>query len=263
VECSINGLKVYTSGNKSNTPIIFIHGFPHDHRMWDFQVEALKENYYCVSYDIRGLGESYIGDGQYTMEAFVWDLFSVIDGLHIENPIICGLSMGGYISLRAVEKEPDRFAGLILCDTRSESDNNDGKIIRSLAIDKINVEGVHAFVKDFVPKCFHHKTPKKFEEMYERILNISNSQNSLGVKGSLLAMLSRRDTTKSLKDIKIPTLVLVGRKDALTPPEVMKEISKNIKKSKFYIVPKAGHMSPLENPIFVNEKIEKFLKKNF
>jgi len=76
-------------------------------------------------------------------------------------------------------------------------------------------------------------------------------------------MLSRRDTTKSLKDIGIPTLIIVGKKDALTPPEVMKEMKQKINKSKFQVVPKAGHMAPLENPEFVNEKIEEFLEKNF
>ena len=263
MEYTINGLRVYTKGNKNNKTIIFIHGFPYEHSMWENQVEALKENYYCVSYDIRGLGKSYIGDGQYTMEAFVWDLYSVMDGLHIENPILCGLSMGGYIALRAMEKEGKRFSGLILCDTRSEADNNDGKIARSAAIDKVNVEGVKSFVNDFVPKCFHNKTPERMHEMYERILSITQSQNSVGVKGSLLAMLSRRDTTKSLTDIKIPTLMLVGKKDTLTPPEVMQEMSKKIKKSKFYVVPKAGHMAPLENPEFVNENIFRFLEKNF
>ncbi len=263
MEYSLNGLKVFTRGNKNNKAIIFVHGFPYDHTMWDCQVEVLRENYYCVTYDIRGLGKSYIGDGQYTMEAFVWDLFSIMDGLHIENPILCGLSMGGYIALRAVEKEQERFSGLILCDTRSESDNNDGKIVRSNAIDKINVEGVESFMNDFVPKCFHDKTIKGQTEMYENVLSVTKKQNSIGVKGALIAMLSRRDTTSVLKTFKIPSLVLVGKKDTLTPPDVMKKIAKTIKKSKYYVVPKAGHMTPLENPDFVNEKIIKFIEKNF
>jgi pimeloyl-ACP methyl ester carboxylesterase len=263
MEYSINGLRVYTRGNKNNTPIIFIHGFPYEHSMWDYQVDALKDDYYCVTYDIRGLGQSYIGDGQYTMEAFVWDLYSVIDGMHVENPILCGLSMGGYIALRAVEKEQERFRGLVLCDTRSESDNDEGKIARSNAIDKINVEGVESFVIDFVKKCFHPKTPKKLADMYNKILEKTKSQNSIGVKGSLIAMLSRRDTTSSLKKIKIPTLLLVGKKDTLTPPDTMKNMKKKIKGSKLYVVPKSGHMAPLENPEFVNEKINLFLEKNF
>ena len=263
MEYSINGLKIFTKGNKSKKPIVFVHGFPYDHSMWENQIETLKENYYCISYDVRGLGESYIGDGQYTMEAFVWDLYSILDNLHIDNPILCGLSMGGYVALRAVEKEKNRFSGLILCDTRAEADDNEGKIKRSNAIDKINVEGLDSFVNDFIPICFHPKAAERIPETIEQQLKIAQGHNSLGIKGSILAMVSRRDTTKSLKKIKIPVLVLVGKKDTLTPPEVMKKMAEKIKNSKFFIVPKAGHMAPLENPEFVNEKIENFLNKYF
>ena len=263
MEYSVNGLKVFTKGNKSKSPIIFIHGFPYDHTMWDFQVDHLKDKYYCVGYDIRGLGQSYIGDGQYTMEAFVWDLFSIMDTFHIENPVICGLSMGGYIALRAVEKDQKRFSGLILCDTRAEADDNNGKMKRSNAIDKINVQGVEAFTSDFVPTCFHSKTPERLSEIYQNQLNITGNQNSIGVKGSLLAMLSRKNLSKALKKFDLPTLLLVGEKDQITPPLNMKKIAGKIKKSKFYLVPKAGHMAPLENANFVNKKIEKFLRDIF
>ncbi|PID59990.1 MAG: alpha/beta hydrolase [Ignavibacteriae bacterium] len=263
METTINGLRVFTNGNKENQAIIFIHGFPYDHTMWDSQVAALSDEYFCVSYDIRGLGKSYVGDGQYTMEAYIWDLFSIIDKLNLEKPIICGLSMGGYISFRAVEARQELFGGLILCDTRSESDDNAGKIKRSLAINKINTEGLEAFVSEFIPNCFHPKTPKRLSEMYNRIFDITKNQNPTGVKGALIAMLSRKDTTKSLKKINIPTLVLVGTKDALTPPDVMKGIANKIKKSEFRKISKAGHMTPLENPEMVNYYIRKFLGKNF
>jgi len=99
----INGLAVYTYGNKKNTPIIFVHGFPLDNTMWKNQIKFLQKDYYCITYDVRGLGNSYVGDGQYTMEAYVWDLFSIINELNLNKPVLCGLSMGGYISLRAVE----------------------------------------------------------------------------------------------------------------------------------------------------------------
>ena len=171
--------------------------------------------------------------------------------------------MGGYISLRAIEQEQERFSGVILCDTKSESDNNKGKIVRSNSINKINVDGVDGFVSEFVPKCFHPDTPKKLRKMFNHVMTIAKQQNSIGVKGAQLAMLSRRNTTKSLKRIKIPTLVLAGEKDVLTPPKSMKKLAKNIKKSSFYIVPDAGHMTPLENPEFVNEKIIKFLSGKF
>ncbi|MEE9429625.1 MAG: alpha/beta hydrolase [Melioribacteraceae bacterium] len=262
MEITINDLKVYTNGNKTNPSIVFVHGFPYDHTMWEKQVEALQNSYYCVTYDIRGLGNSYVGDGQYTMEAFVWDLYSVMDELQLDKPILCGLSMGGYIALRAIEKEQNRFGSLILCDTRTEADNNEGKLKRSNAINRINVDGVEAFVNDFVPVCFHPNTKKKNSKMYKSILANCKTQNATGVKGSLIAMLSRGDTTKSLKNIKIPTLVLCGRKDTLTPVEIMEAMAKKIKKSKFVVVPNAGHMTPLENPNFVTKSIQSFLSKN-
>jgi pimeloyl-ACP methyl ester carboxylesterase len=261
MKLTINSLKVYTKGNKNNHPIIFIHGFPYDHSMWDNQIEVLKNSYYCISYDIRGLGESYIGDGQYTMEAFVWDLYSIVDELKLNKPTLCGLSMGGYIALRAVTKEQEKFGSLILCDTRSEADDNAGKLKRSNAIDKINVEGVESFVNEFVPGCFHPKIKERNNEMYEKVLTECKSQNPIGVKGALFAMLSRLDTTKALKNISIPSLILVGKKDALTPPKVMKQLADRILESQFVIVPKSGHMTPLENPEFVNKKILQFLRK--
>ncbi len=116
-------------------------------------------------------------------------------------------------------------------------------------------------MNDFVPGCFHPKTPDRLPETFHQHLNIAQKHNSLGVKGCLIAMLSRRDTTKYLNKIKIPVLLLVGKKDALTPPDMMERMAKKIKKGKLSVVPKSGHMSPLENPEFVNRKIEKFLEK--
>ena len=98
MKVSINSLSVNTFGDQNNQPIIFIHGFPYDHSMWENQINFLKEKYFCVAYDVRGLGESYVGDGQYTMEAYVNDLFSIINELKLKRPILCGLSMGGYIA---------------------------------------------------------------------------------------------------------------------------------------------------------------------
>ena len=257
----INGLHVYTKGNPKNKSIIFVHGFPYDHSMWNYQVEELSKRYFCITYDVRGLGKSYVGDGQYTMEAFVWDLFSVIDGMKLEKPVLCGLSMGGYISLRAVEIEQSRFRALVLCDTRSQADDNEGKLKRAMAINQINTEGLQAFVKPFVTNCFWNQTVKKNPELFNKVLANSLKHNPIGVKGGLIAMLSRTDTSKALKKFKLPTLVLVGKHDSLTPPETMQKMAKKIKKSDFYIVPKAGHMAPLENPDFVNTKLFKFLEK--
>lgn len=263
MEQTINNLKVYLEGDRENKSIIFLHGFPYDHTMWDQQINFLKNKYFCVRYDIRGLGKSPAGNGQYTMDSFVEDLFSIIDELELDKPIICGLSMGGYITFRALEIDQTKFSAAILLDTRTESDNNEGKIKRQNGIAKINKEGVISFVDNFVPTCFWDETIKNNSELYNRVLNKSRTSNAIGVKGSLIAMLSRTDTTDSLKNISIPTLVLCGEFDKLTPPNVMQKIADEIPNSKFVMVKNSGHMTPLENPKFVNKIISEFLEGNF
>ncbi|MBK8943876.1 MAG: alpha/beta hydrolase [Ignavibacteriae bacterium] len=263
METTINNLRVYLSGNEKNKSIIFIHGFPYDHTMWDEQVNFLKDKYFCVRYDIRGLGKSPAGDGQYTMDSFVEDLFSIIDELKLEKPIICGLSMGGYITFRALEIDQIKFSAAILLDTRTESDNNEGKIKRQNGIAKINKEGVISYVNNFVPTCFWDETIKNNSELYNTVLNQSRTSNAIGVKGCLFAMLSRTDTTDSLKKINIPTLILCGEFDKLTPPNVMQKIADEIPNSKFVMTKNSGHMTPIEKPDDVNLNINDFLDKIF
>lgn len=250
-------LSIFTKGNPQNEPIVFVHGFPYDHTMWDRQIAELKSNYYCVSYDIRGLGQSPIGDGQYTMESFADDLEFIIRELNLNKPILCGLSMGGYISLRSVERNQSIYSALILCDTRSEADNNEGKLKRAAGIKKINTIGIKEFVNEFVQNCFSPKSLKS--EEYFQTLKKSLNSDPVGVKGCLIAMLSRTDTTNYLSKIKIPTLILCGEDDRLTPPDVMQKMAEQIPNSKFVIVPDAGHMAPIENAEFVNSRIKRFL----
>ena len=263
MEIIINDLRVFLEGDNKNKSIIFLHGFPYDHTMWDEQVNFLKDKFYCVRYDIRGLGNSPAGNGQFTMDSFVDDLFSIVDELKLDKPIICGLSMGGYITFRALEIDQSKFSAVILMDTRSESDNNEGKIKRQNGIAKINKEGVIAFVDGFVPTCFWEDTIKNNPNLYNTVLNKSRKSNSIGVKGSLIAMLSRTDTTSTLKNISLPTLVICGEFDKLTPPNVMQIIADEIKDAKFVEIKNSGHMTPLEQPDEINKNIMTFLEGIF
>ena len=259
METSINSLKVFTSGEKENPSIIFVHGFPFDHSMWNHQVEALKDKYFCVTYDVRGLGASPDREGQFTLESFVDDLESIIQTLKLNSPVLCGLSMGGYISLRALERMPNNFKAAILFDTRPESDTNEGKLKRAAAIKLINTNGVEEFVSGFVPNCFSENFRKENRDNYLEIFERSMASNPIAVKGCLLAMAGRTDTTNSITNFNVPVLVLCGEEDKLTPPSVMESMARKIPGSKFKIVPNAGHMSPIENPIFVNKEISDFL----
>ncbi len=262
MKTTINNIAVFTEGNEENKPIVFVHGFPFDHTMWKAQVEALSKNYYCVLYDIRGLGESPASDGQYTMESFVDDLESLIDHMGLSKPVLCGLSMGGYISLRAVERMEEKLGGLILCDTKSDADTDEVKLKRAAGIKQINTTGVESFVEGFVPNCFSEIFIRRHQNDYAAVLSRSKQNSALGVKGCLLAMAGRTSTTGYLSKISVPTLVICGEEDKLTPPDVMMSMADKIHGSEFVVIEGAGHMAPVESPKEVNKHILKFLSKN-
>ncbi len=258
---TINSLSVHDLGEKDKQPIILIHGFPFNYTMWTSQIRALKKDYRVIAYDIRGLGKSYVGDGQYTMEFFVDDLFSLVHEMQLEKPVLCGLSMGGYIALRAVERDQSRFAGLILMDTKADADDDKGKLNRADGINKINVDGLDKFVDDLIPNLLAEESLKNMKSTVENITNVCKNNNATGVKGSLLAMLSRTSTVRYLKKIEIPTLVMGGSFDKLTPPPVMREMADKIKDSEYGIVPRAGHLSPVENSEYVNDMLCGFMNR--
>ena len=259
---TINNINVFTDGDNKNMPIILVHGFPFDHFMWDAQVTEFGGEYYCVRYDIRGLGSSPVGDGQLTMEMFVDDLEIIVNELKLEKPILCGLSMGGYISLRAAERMQKKFSALILCDTKSAADDNEGRLKRATAIQQINSGDFDGFVEAFVLNCFGEKFVRENNTEYRKIVERSKKNSPIGVKGCLLAMAGRTDTTGYLSKIKLPTLVVCGSEDKLSPPNVMKAIADQIPNSKFVIVEGSGHMTPIENLQMVNKSIKEFLLKN-
>jgi pimeloyl-ACP methyl ester carboxylesterase len=259
----VNGIAVYEHGDRTKTPIIFIHGFPYNSTMWSQQIKRLKENYYCIAYDVRGLGETPSGDGQFTMEMFVDDLFSIMDSLDLDRPIIAGFSMGGYITLRAVEREPDRFRAIILCDTKAEADDDAGRIKRAGAITAIDKEGIEEFASGFVAMTFSDDAPQRISEAYNATLEQAQKESPIGVKGCLLAMAARTDTSSVLDTVQVPTLLLVGEQDTITPPEVMQTMHDKIKDSEIVTIPGAGHMTTIENPEVVTQSIEEFLSKPF
>ncbi len=262
MERNINGLFVNIEGSENNRSIIFVHGFPFASWMWHNQINALSKDYRCIAYDVRGLGKSYVGDGQYTMEAYVDDLFMIMNELKLDKPVVCGLSMGGYIVLRALEREENYFSAAILLDTKPQADNDQTKLNRAAGINQINVEGLDKFVDTFVPDTFAEESRKDLKEIYNETIRRAKLNNPLGVKGALLAMLSRTSTESYLSKINIPVLSIVGNLDKLTPPQVMRNMSEKIPNGEFAIAPRSGHMTPLENPSFVNDLIRGFVNRN-
>jgi 3-oxoadipate enol-lactonase len=249
------------AGPRAGLPVVLVHGFPFDRHMWKPQIEALKERYHVVTYDLRGFGASGAGDCQYSIEYFVDDLIALLDHLKIPKAVVAGLSMGGYIALRAIERHPDRFRGLVLADTRSEPDTNEGKINRASQARSVKKDGMKKFADAFLPAAFHPETPARLPEVVRMIRTVIEQTSPLSAAGTLIALSARTDTTPSLYTINVPSLILVGQHDTITPPTASNAMKEKIRDSELYIIPGAGHLSNLENAEEFNRRLLQYLTK--
>lgn len=262
MEEQINGVRLYyvdAGIDSSKPPIVLIHGFPFSSEMWKPQIDFLKTKYRVIAYDIRGHGNSDDGDGQYTIEFFVDDLIALLDHLKIQKVTLCGLSMGGYIALRAVERNPERVASLVLCDTGPQADSNEVKIRRSANIKSVKTNGVKAFADNFIKAVFAPSSLKSKPFEVEAIRKIIESNSEVGICGTLLALASRTDTTDSLDLIRVPTLIMVGEEDKVTPPKLSEVMDSQISGSLLHVLKNAGHLSNLENSVDFNKYLSEFL----
>jgi len=249
-----------TEGPRNGVPVLFVHGFPFSRAMWAPQAAALKADHFVVTYDVRGHGASDPGDGHYSVELFVDDLVALLDRLHLKSAVAVGLSMGGYILLRAIERHPERFRGLVLADTRAEADGNEGKIRRARQAADVREKGLASFAENFLKGVLAESTLTGNPALVESIRSVILGTSPLAVAGTLIALAGRTDSSSSLYRIAVPTLVLVGRDDALTPPSASQAMKDKIPGAEMRVIPDAGHLSNLENPEEFTRHLSAFLQ---
>ncbi|MCX5795159.1 MAG: alpha/beta fold hydrolase [Elusimicrobia bacterium] len=247
-------------GPRSGLSIVLIHGFPFDHTMWRPQVQALKNHFRVVTYDVRGLGRSPLAGASATMESYVDDLFGLLDLLGLPAVALCGLSMGGYIALRAAERAPQRLQALILADTRSGADTEQARDNRIASIRGIEKDGLKPFADEFIKKAFAPRTLAENRPCVTFIRDTILRSDPQGVCASAAAIMSRTDTTPALARIRVPTLVVGGEDDALTPPASCQALASAIPGARFARIPDAGHLSSIENPRAFNRQMLEFLR---
>jgi len=263
MEIKVNGFVInYNLHQLESSPVVvFVHAFPLNQKMWEGQVKALRDKFSILTYDLRGFGKSEVGDGQYMFENHVDDFIELLLSLKIEKVIACGLSMGGYVLLRAYEKNPSFFHALILCDTRAESDGNEAKLRRNQMLHILKFHGKEKFIDEFVKTALSQKTFERNYEVVDFVKKLIYENDEKGIAGNLISLSTRTDTTSVLEKIDVPTLIIVGEDDALTPPALAREINLKIKESELVVIPNAGHLSNLENAEEFNRAILNFLQK--
>jgi pimeloyl-ACP methyl ester carboxylesterase len=259
----VNNINLGYSDHGAGLPVIFLHAFPLNKSMWDGDIQALlseaANRFRLVSLDWRGFGESEIADDVSTMELFADDVAGLMDALGIQKAILCGLSMGGYAAFAFLRKYPQRLAGLILADTRPGADTAEARANRENVARLAETEGAEAIANLQLPRLISDYTRQHHPEVEIRVRQMINAATPRGIAAASRGMAQRLDSMDLLASIACPTLVIVGEQDGLTPPDVAREYAAQIPGAQFALIPRAGHLSNLEQPEAFFSAIHTFL----
>jgi 3-oxoadipate enol-lactonase len=242
--------------------VVLLHGFPLSRAMWAEQVPSIGAIYRVIAPDLRGHGESPAPEGVYTIDEMADDVIETLDSLHISEPIVLGgLSLGGYVALSLVLRYPERVRALLLMDTQAGADSAEAAATReATAVAVLEAGSAAPIVEPMIGRLFSPLFREERPERVEPLRAVMAQTTPRGIAGALRGMAKRPDRRGDLGKITVPTMVLVGEDDVITPPSVAKSLAEAIPGARLEVIAKAGHMAPYENPSAANTVIFRFLK---
>jgi 3-oxoadipate enol-lactonase len=259
-KASVNGIEMaYDDTGGSGTALVLLHGFPFDRSMWRGQAEAVGEEFRVVAPDLRGLGETPVGD-EVSIEGMAEDVSALLDELGLGRVVLGGLSMGGYVAFEFFRKFTERVRALVLADTRPQADTEEGRRTREETAQRALKEGMAPIVESMLPKLLSAETRERGGEVLERARALMLGTSPEGAAAALRAMAARRDQTDLLPSINVPTLIIVGGEDTVTPPADAEAMHAKIEGSRLVVVEGAGHLSNVERPEQFNRALVEFLR---
>jgi pimeloyl-ACP methyl ester carboxylesterase len=243
----------------SGPPLVLLHPFPANHRFWGPVLPHLAERYRVLTPDLRGSGDSNAGDGPATMAKHAADIDRICEMAGVTRAVFAGVSIGGYILFEFWRRYSARVAALILCDTRATADTPEGKANRLKSIPEVELHGPAKFVAEQSLKLLGETTRRNRPDVCRAAMAILNESTVAGIRALQQGMAERPDSVPTLATINVPTLVIVGEEDDLTPPENAEQIHRGTAGSKLVKVPAAGHYAAFEQPDLVGKALRTFL----
>jgi pimeloyl-ACP methyl ester carboxylesterase len=255
----VNGTYVSYQDQGQGLPLMLLHGYPLDGRLWQHQLAGLSDEFRVIAPDLRGFGQS-TGGGAFSMESQADDVHALAEALNLGKFFLAGLSMGGYITLAYCRKYPSTLRGVGLIDTRAEADTPEGRKNRDKAIELVGLHGSKAIADQMLPKLLAPETINHRPQLASIVRQMCEQCSPQTIATALAAMRDRADQTEFLPSLAEATLIIVGDQDAITPPVIADAMHKAIPQSQLVVIRGAGHLAPLEQPQQVNRALRAFLK---
>ncbi len=245
------------------TPVVFLHAFPLSNVMWRAQIDLLAKEFKVIAPNARGVGGTSPFTSAPSVEQMAHDLALLLNDMNLAQPIIlCGLSMGGYVALAFARMYPQRLSALILSDTQAAPDSPEAREKREENIEFARTHEPSEFFERMLPNLLGETTHTTRRALVEKVRQMMGDTtiSSAAIVQLLEALRDRPDATPYLEKIKVPTLVMVGYEDTITPPQSGHLLAHYIPKAEIHLIPQAGHLTNLERPQEFNRRLQAFVR---
>ncbi len=242
----------------SGPPVMLLHPFPAHHEFWLPAAQALISRYQLILPDLRGHGDSGVGEGPATMAKHAADIARVLDDAEVGRASFTGASIGGYVLFEFWRRYRRRVVALALCNTKAPADSPEAKTGRLQAAAEVLERGRETFFEGMIPKLLGKTTRDSRPDLVDGALRMMRKMSAENVAQVQRGMADRPDSVPDLKTIDVPTLLVTGDEDILAGPPEAELMRQNIPASEMKIIRRAGHYSPWEQPAEVGQMLRKF-----
>lgn len=252
---------IFARMGRMRPPLVLLHAFPVDARMWDGIREPLAAKTRLITPDQRGLGRSPLPDTgrEPSLDDAAVDVIAMLDKLELDRVVLGGCSMGGYLTMALLRKAPERVAGIVLVDTKASADTDDAAKNRLAFADRAEAKGVGWIADAMQENLLGETTRTERPAVVERVRDLIAAQPPEGIAWAQRAMAARPDSVDVLARADVPALVIVGEQDTLTRIDEAHKMLDALPQATLEVIPDAGHLSPLEAPGQVAESIASWL----
>ena len=240
-------------------PVVFLHPFPTNHEFWMPIARTLCARYRVILPDLRGHGDSGIGEGPATMEKHATDLARFMDSAGVGRAPLIGVSIGGYALFEFWRRSRGRVAALALCNTKASADTPEVRAARLQAANDVLERGTEPFFDGMIPRLLGKTTREARPDLVNSALTMMRKMSPEDVALVQRGMAERPDSVPTLKTINVPTLVITGDEDILTGVNEAQLIHQHTSGSRLRVIPRAGHFSPWERPEEASVLLRQFL----
>lgn len=254
-----NDAEIYYWTLGDGPPVVLLHPFPVHHGFWLPVAESLATRYRLILPDLRGHGESGVGEGPATMQKHAADIAGVMDNADVGRAPIIGISIGGYVIFEFWRQHRGRVAALGLCNTKAPADGPEARAGRLQAAADVLERGTEPFFESMVPKSLGKSTRENRPDLVDGALAMMRKMSPEDVAQVQRGMAERPDSMDTLKTINVPTLIVTGDEDIITGINEAERMQQNIAGSQLRVIAKAGHYSPWEQPAEVAKLLRNFL----